>query len=566
MTEVSTEVVENEKGEQVIDVSPDMKFYTLLESYPYTVKGALSEYIDNALEAFRKAKLDASISGSLPEKLTITISINDNTITIRDDGPGISLEDIGRAMKPGSKPGEQSLSEFGIGMKAASMWFGKKWELKSYPLAETSGFDIDFDLDNLIAEDRTTVSLQPVKKRTERGVLITLSKLHRIIDEEQANWTWDELQETYQLFSARKEPKPILNLIFKYKNSTLEPKDFNDLSVTTPLCFPLCKIYKSKLYGIGENRIWKKHISFTFEGKDVHGFISVGKTSSQSNPGIRLFRYGRLLRGTEKQWYRPTYLVGTPNKHAPSRFYAELHMDGLPVSNNKGEFIYDENLFLRTLNNHPGVKEYIEQAENYRANAVGKSDKYEHLKTIDEYNQLTGRKAGNQSNDSTKGPVKKKQTKPKNKKKNSPPPIAEAPNHIGYSPDIARDLESLGYNKLNAFYASLGRISLKDEPILAYVAAWSFLESLAKALGMGSGVEFPAFFNGFVINKYYDSKEKKLEAKPIKQALTDISQKGNLNKHYADYYSVNAQQLVVDFDNLEVLIELAVNEYKSTAL
>jgi len=547
-----------------IDVSPDMKFYSLLESFSYTVKGALSEYIDNALEAFRKAKADKSIASKLPEKLTVTININDDSITIKDDGPGILSKEVDRAMKPGSKPHEQSLSEFGIGMKAASMWFGKKWVLKSYPLAEADGFDIDFDLDDLIAEGRTTVNLQPVKKESARGVLITLSKLHRTIDEEQANWTWDELQETYQLFFSRKEPKPILNLIFKFKNSTIEPKDFNDLAVTTPLCFPLCKTYKSKLYGIGENRIWKKHISFMFEGKEVYGFISVGKTSSQSNPGIRLFRYGRLLRGTEKQWYRPQYLVGTPNKHAPSRFYAELHMDGLPVSNNKGDFIYDENLFLRTLKNHPDVQEYIEQAETYRANAVGKTDKFERLKTIDEYNQLTGRKTRNQSNDPTKGSGKKKQTKPK--KKSVPPPIVEAPNNIGYSSDIERELGSLGYSKLNAFYASLGRISLKDEPILAYVAAWSFLESLAKALGMRNGVEFPAFFNSFVINKYYDTKEKKLEAKPIKQALTDISQKGNLNKHYADYYSVNAQQLVVDFDNLEVLIELAVNEYKNTAL
>lgn len=564
MSELSAKDVKSDSILKEIDVSPDMKFYSLLESFPYTTKSALSEYIDNALEAFRKAKSNKQIAHQLPEKLTITININDDSITIEDNGSGISLEEIDRAMKPGSKPHEQSLSEFGIGMKAASMWFGKKWELTNCPLVESRGFYIKFDLDDLIAKDRKTVDLQPVKKEAKSGVTITLSKLHRKIDEEQANWTWEELQETYQLFTSRDEPKPILNLIFKYKNSTLDTKNFNDLGVTKPLQFPICKSYKSELYAIGEARVWKKHIEFKFEGKDVHGFILVGQTSSQFNPGIRLFRYGRLLRGTEKQWYRPPYLVGTPNKHAPSRFYAEFHMDGLPVSNNKGEFIYDENLFLRTLKDHPDIQEYVEQAECYRANSA-KDGGFKSLKSINEFNQLTNKKHVDQKNKFNTEDAKKNK-KASSKKKCAPPPMAETPNYIRYSPDVARGLTSLGYDKLNTFYASLARISLRDESILAYVAAWAFLESFAKALGMSNGVDFPAFFNNYVINKYYDTKEKKLEAKPIRQALTDISQKGNLNKHYADYYSVNAQQLVVDFENLEVLIELAVNEYNKEAV
>lgn len=103
---------------KLVNVSPDMQFYNLLESYPYTVKGALCEYIDNALEAFRKAK-EGGIDG-LDDILTININIEQHQITIEDNGIGIALSEIERAMKPAYKPSEQSLSEFGIGMKAAS--------------------------------------------------------------------------------------------------------------------------------------------------------------------------------------------------------------------------------------------------------------------------------------------------------------------------------------------------------------------------------------------------------------------------------------------------------------
>ena len=108
-----------------IDVSPDMSFYSLLESFSYTVKNALSEYIDNALEAYRKAKKNQI--PDLADILTITINISKERIIIDDNGTGIPISEIQRAMKPAHKSNEQSLSEFGSGMKAASFWFGKKW-------------------------------------------------------------------------------------------------------------------------------------------------------------------------------------------------------------------------------------------------------------------------------------------------------------------------------------------------------------------------------------------------------------------------------------------------------
>jgi len=378
-----------------VDVSPDMKFYNILDSVPYTVKGALNEYIDNALEAFKRSKKD-NIDG-LQDKLTITININHDKIVIDDDGPGIPRADIQAAMKPANKKKEQSLSEFGIGMKAASMWFGKKWSLESYPIGSDSPYKIEFDLETLLKSNSEKVDLVPIVSPTKKsGVIITLEKLspnNSNIEEKQASRAWEEIQETYQLFTSRKTPKPILNLVFKYKNRTLEKKDFSKLIVANkPLNFPECKFKDGKLYAIGKSKIWKQNIQFEFEGKPIYGFISLGEESSQvSNPGLRLFRYGRLIQGMELAPYRPVDLLGTANKAAPSRFYAELHLDGQAISHSKGEFVFDKYLFIEKLKEQDGVLSFIEQAEQYRST---KAEPGQHtvFETWTEFEKETGYK------------------------------------------------------------------------------------------------------------------------------------------------------------------------------
>jgi len=56
-------------NEHLVDVSPDMQFYNLLESYPYNMTGALCEYIDNSLEAYQAAKKNNAIK--LPDILKL---------------------------------------------------------------------------------------------------------------------------------------------------------------------------------------------------------------------------------------------------------------------------------------------------------------------------------------------------------------------------------------------------------------------------------------------------------------------------------------------------------------
>ena len=398
-----------------VDVSPDMQFYNLLKSYPYSPTGALCEYIDNSLEAFNSCS--AKDKKALGGKLKIEISLTSSEIVIRDHGVGITLQDLQRVVKPAYAAGKRSLSEFGIGMKAASVWFGRRWVMESYPFGSKEQFSFSFDLDKLLLEQSEKVHVEVIPKiNDETGVKISLSKLKREIDYRVAQYVWDEIQETYQLFTSRE--KPILEIEFSYDKTNLEKKDFSENNLV-PLNYPLCKFRQGQsLYVIGKPITWKKEVRFNFNGKLVHGFISLREESSQkSNPGIRLFRYGRLIQGSENKPYRPVMLLGSANKHAPSRFYGELNLDGQPISNSKGGFVFDEELFIDKLGEQEGVSEYIEQAENYRARLVAKGDVI-NCKDVAEYESLTGTKSQvlqNVNMTSKKKASKKKTTKKKNK-------------------------------------------------------------------------------------------------------------------------------------------------------
>lgn len=403
-----------------VDVSPDMQFYNLLESYPYDPKGALCEYIDNALEAFNSAP--ENVKNDLGNKLKIDIDFSPDRIIVADFGVGITLQELQRAVKPAYAASKKSLSEFGIGMKAASIWFGRKWELTSYPYGSKDKFDFVFDLDSLLLKKEEIVEVKVAEKQNKgqsSGLLITLSKLKRTIELRVAESVWDEIQETYQLFTLGENP--ILEISFSFQRTPLPQKTIENPG-KSPLVYPICKFKHGKgLYVIGEPLTWKRAISFKFNDLPVTGFISLRSVSSQvSNPGIRLFRYGRLIQGHEKKPYRPVTLLGAANKHAPSRFYGELHLDGQPISNSKGGFVFDEALFLSTLQAQDGVEDYISQAENYRAKLVNEGNVI-NCKNTSEYEKQSGTAPGksNKTKPKTSSASQNKRTSRK-KTSNSP--------------------------------------------------------------------------------------------------------------------------------------------------
>lgn len=244
-------MLENINNILKIDISPEMSIYNTLKNHSYSLGGALSEYIDNSLQSFidNKKELNA-------DKLNITITIDDKDtnnrkIFIEDNAGGISHTDLERAMKPAYKPQKQNLNEFGIGMKAASLWIGRKWTLLNSYLQrvdKSKSEQIIFDLDELIQNNDTTVPISYVDSDTNKhGVTIVIEKLNRDFDREIIEDAFCSLIENYQLFIYRDK---ILEL-------NLNSTKYNDLNITSEEDVSIPNVLKSrKMITKGKKSFW----------------------------------------------------------------------------------------------------------------------------------------------------------------------------------------------------------------------------------------------------------------------------------------------------------------------
>jgi hypothetical protein len=355
----------------LVNVSPDMGMYHLLRSQGYDPAYAVAEFIDNALQA-HLAKAVAAGKTSEPLAVDLHFYSGDyatvskrNSLVVSDNGPGIKADRLADAMKPAKPSPVKGLSEFGIGMKAAAVWFSDKWILKTEPAGSKSSYTLTFDLPKLIATGRDTVEVKEGTSKSAGGTTMTLSQLRRPVDYAKFQQICEVLRELYQRFTAGSSPR--MKLTAHYDDTPValqfEPGD------RTVLMSPVYKQVDKKLYAIGNNRTWRVSVDTTFQGVRVQGFICLLERGSYvGNPGLIMFRGERVIQGTMGRPNLPNALFKTSNKYSRQRVYGHLFVDGLPVTYTKDGFEIDENAFADQLLAIDGVAELLRQAEAYRAN------------------------------------------------------------------------------------------------------------------------------------------------------------------------------------------------------
>jgi len=353
-----------------VDVSPDMAMYHLLRNQGYDPAYALAEFVDNALQAHLSRPLqEREEVGAL--EVTITFHSDTarhaplrNSIVIEDSGPGISRDRLNYAMKPAYTSGARGLSEFGIGMKAAAVWFTDNWTLSTVPVGDSRRYSFAFDLPALLTSNNDTVEVEDAKCSAASGTVITLKGLRRRIDLEHYKQICDDLRQIYQRFTEGNSPRMKLTAKWDDVPTNLA---FDGTALRNTLHAPRHKRVREKQYAIGPARTWNVPINTTFMGAPITGFISLLTTGSyKDNPGLVMFRGERVVQGTTRKPNLPRLLFATSNKYARQRVYGELLVDGLPVTYTKDRFEINEDDFAKVLKAAPDVVELIAQAESYR--------------------------------------------------------------------------------------------------------------------------------------------------------------------------------------------------------
>jgi len=554
-----------------IDVSPDMNMYTLLISQAYEPSFALCEFIDNAIHAHLKS--------ASKDPLTVNIdffssSYKDsslkNRIIITDNGAGINRQLLETALKPASKPKSKGLSEFGIGMKAASVWFTDEWELHTWPAGEGKEYSCIFSLPTLLSNGSSSLTVFDSENKNEkRGTKITLKNIRRDITEERYAEIVNNIENIYQRFISGDAPRVIIKSSYNESERILKFSPFESKTLHAP------KHSKqgSTTYTTGEAKDWRVNVDIIFQGHPVKGFIEIKEVGSYpKNPGLVLFRYDRVICGLPSKKYIPLKIFKTSNKHRAMRVYGELVLDGMPVSYTKDRFNFDDDDFCQALlNNVQHLNDLLTQADNYRTRNVthgsvgnlgnttnndtspptsNTGESPELNNSAEDMGTGSGQNGNENSGDSGGNNHSGSRGGTKNEDSGFSSALFSQKNEtkIKASPSIIARLEELGSKKFLQLYRSLCIISLEQHPAIMYIGAWAFFESLAKK--SGSSTDFPAYFGSKMNHFGYDRELKK----SIGKCISDISEEGNCVKHDSAYVSTDAKKLAHYFEVTEKLI------------
>lgn len=518
-----------------VDVAPEMMLYKVLQGQSYGEEAALSEFVDNSIQSFIDNK-DAIIERDKKQDFIIDIKIDtkNQTIAIEDNAGGIHRDNLQQAVTMGrdsSNPHQNNrLSVYGMGLKSSAIWFSSQWKLETSCIDSTEKLSFVFDLDNLLASNSSEVSVGvEVEDKSKHYTKITLLNHYRISNPEfYKNVVLPFLSETFFRFKDVK-----VNII--HDDVVILADEKNMFVPAAPLSAR--KFNKpGEIENINSELItWEKNIDFDVGGRSVYGFIRIMNKGSYGQPAIRLLRNQRVIQGTSLKPNLPESITGTKNKYGAQRIYGEIHLDQFSVNYQKTGFNEDlSSVYSKIKEILIDKNNLIQQAGNYR---------------VSPKNTQKCQAGSESGNGDTHPPSSENGDTPSRKPKTF--------SKIDKSNELLKALSRSKNNKLPAFYASLCVVSLIEHPVLMYVGAWSFLESLATLMGKDDNTSFEGFL-GSKVSEFY--KKNKPKRNDVKGVISDIHKKGNSIKHSGNRTVVNGEQLHNDFEVLEEFLIHCLNE------
>jgi hypothetical protein len=348
---------------ETIGIRPDVGVLSVLRYLNYKPWYALAEYVDNSIDSYLKNK-DALFKADGPRyklKIEITIDSSSSIIRVVDNAAGISSADLGRALRMAEAPPDKTkLSEFGMGMKAASCWFAPVWAVQTKALGEPVARSVKFDVASIVKNRTQELQVKVLEKPVETHyTIVQLAQVFQSQNKTTIAKIKAHLASIYREYIRSGEVLILLNgEMLEHEHPAVLSAPLHSDDKGTPI-------------------LWRHEVDFQLaEGRSVRGFAAIRETGSTSKAGFALFRRGRVIEGSTEEGYRPEQIFGRGNSFRSQRLFGELHLDGFGVSHTKDGFQWDgyEEEFLTLLQkalSDPKMP-ILAQAEKYRKNE-GKS-------------------------------------------------------------------------------------------------------------------------------------------------------------------------------------------------
>ena len=279
---------------EYVEIPPDKTLLPKLGLGGYSIPQAIAELIDNAI--------DAQVGGS---RLDVDVSFDASKVVVTDNGAGMNDTGIRNAMRLAFSQKEGKLGEFGLGLKTACTSLGRQFEVRSSTAGDKWAYTIRYDEAEWLGgrSDEWKLPLEREDKRDPRGhgTQVTIRRL-KVKTAGLVTRLRRDLSQRFAPYIASGEIEIKVN---SKKCAPIRP----DLMEGTRKEFELF---------VDENRI--------------HGWYALLKHGSQRGLyGFHTYRRGRMITTFDK--------IGIPEHPTMARITGEIHLDHIPVTHNKREFI-----------------------------------------------------------------------------------------------------------------------------------------------------------------------------------------------------------------------------------
>ena len=356
---------------QSVNIRPEVSVLGVFRHLNYRPWFAAAEFVDNAIQSFHDHEEEIAIAEGTSSKLIVRLQIDasgDGMIRISDNAAGIYEADWARALRPAEPPPDKSgLAEFGMGMKTAAAWFGRRLTVSSTALGESVGRRVTLDFDEIVDKKLDVVRLEIYSAgQDEHGTDVVVSGLHRRPQGRTISKIRDHLASIYRTFLR----EDVLQLTFQ--------RGTNPAELLVPVEVSVLDAPRFDDPG-GETQRWSKSIDFDFgSGLRAHGFMAIREVGSTANAGLALFRRQRLIEGSGDETYRPRAIFGASNSYEYQRLFGELTLEGFEISHTKDGFRWEEHeeVFVELLKEFVDEEPLplIKQARGHRSGAIRSKD------------------------------------------------------------------------------------------------------------------------------------------------------------------------------------------------
>ncbi|MBA3963837.1 MAG: ATP-binding protein [Chthoniobacterales bacterium] len=135
-----------------IEIRPGSDVYATYQRLAYKIWYAIGEFVDNSTQNFSEHRKAIQKSLGKTPKLTIDVAYDPQagTLSVADDANGMNLAELTRAVQLNKPPADPSgRSEFGMGLKMASCWLGRKWRVVTKRLGAIEEYEVAIDVRDL---------------------------------------------------------------------------------------------------------------------------------------------------------------------------------------------------------------------------------------------------------------------------------------------------------------------------------------------------------------------------------------------------------------------------------